>query len=106
MIQVCCKGNLFVVKNAEKDLEAYKRENKTRAEKIKKCYTENDQDSDDNGEKLKRNKEIIDRHFKENSKLNSFNLNKEIKSSSRLAKLKELSKEAPVLKIKVKLILL
>lgn len=88
------------MKNAENDLEAFKRENKSRAEKIKKCYTENDQESD-NEEKLKRNKEIIDRHFKENSKMNSSNFAKEMKSSSRIAKLKELAKETPILKIKV-----
>jgi len=82
-------------------LETYKRENKSRADKIKKCYTENDQESDTE-EKLKRNKAIIDKHFKENSKLNSFNYNNnEIKNSTRLAKLKELAKESPILKIKV-----
>jgi len=90
------------VKTAENDLEAYKKENKSRAEKIKKCYTENDQESDDDNEKLRRNKEIIYKHFKENSKYNSFNFNnKDSKCSSRIAKLKEFAKEAPVLKIKV-----
>ena len=103
IIKICCKGNSFIVKNTENDLETYKKENKSRIEKIKKCYTENDQESDCE-EKLKRNKEIIDKHFKENSKLNSFNFNNEIESSSRIAKLKELAKESPILKIKVNLI--
>jgi len=89
------------VKNSENDLEAFKRENKNRAEKKNKCYTENDQESN-NEEKLKRNKEIIDKHFKENSKMNSFNnKNKEIIDCTRLMKLKELAKESPILKIKV-----
>jgi len=75
----------------------------TREEKIKNCYTENDHASD-NEEKLKRNKEIIDKHFKENSKIHSFNnnFNKDLKNSSRIAKLKELSKDSSILKIKVK----
>lgn len=103
--KICCKGNSYVLKNSENELEAYKRDNKSREEKIKKCYTENDQVSD-NEEKLKRNKEIIDRHFKENSKLNSFNLNKDTKDSCRIAKLKELAKNSNLLKIKVNLFLI
>lgn len=88
------------MKNSENDFDAYKRDGQARTDKIKKCYTENDQDGSDNEEKLKRNKEIIDKHFKESSKLNSVN-NKDIKNSARLSKLRQLALTSPILKIKV-----
>lgn len=94
---MCCRNTNLVVKSSENDLELFKKDmTKSKTERFKMI----DQETDDDKNKYKRNKDILDKHMRDSSfKLNSSAAR--IDYSKRIAALSELIDVTDILVLKV-----
>jgi hypothetical protein len=95
---LCCHNN-YVVKNSENDLEIFKKDVSNKA-KFGRNRKITEYEEEEENFKYKRNKELLDKHMKDNSfKLNTSTTKAEI--FDRIAKLEEIVKSAHTLSLKV-----
>lgn len=94
---MCCKNSNLVVRSSENDLELFKKDiTRSKAGNSKAIH----QDTDDEKYKYKRNKEILDKHVRDNSfKLNSST--SKLDYTKRIAELSEAVKKSDLLSLKV-----